>query len=108
MTALVRRCRPVRQSHRDRTRGTRRMTHQPEPPVTLPAMKGFRPIVTPTLRPYPSPLPLPPPTHKADNRSRTILVAAVRELLRRGMASAALRARDPGASRPSRLGLYGS
>ena len=40
----------------------------PAGPVRLLAMRGFRPLVTPTLRPYPSPLPLPLPTHRADNR----------------------------------------
>ena len=55
MTALVRRCRPVRQSRRARIPGIRRMTHHPEPAVRLPAMRGFRLIVTPTLRPCLSP-----------------------------------------------------
>jgi hypothetical protein len=68
MTALVRRCRPVQQSPPAQIRRTRRMTHQPEPAVRLPAMRGFRPIVTPTLRPYPSALPLPLQTRRADNR----------------------------------------
>jgi hypothetical protein len=68
MTALVRRCRPVRQSRRVRIRGTRRMIHQPELAVRLPAMRGFLTIVTPTLRPYRFLLLLPLPTHRADNR----------------------------------------
>ena len=62
----ARRCRPVRQSPPAQIRGTRRKTHQPEPAVRLPAMRGFRPIGTPTLRPYPSALPLPLPTRRAD------------------------------------------
>ena len=59
---------PVQLSRPARIRGTRRMTHQPEPAVRLPAKRGFRPIVTPALRLYPSSLPLPLPTHRGDNR----------------------------------------
>ena len=75
MTPPVRPSPPVRQSRPDRIRGTRRMTRLLELAVRRPAMRDFRPTVTPTL-----PVPTANPKRLTSTANRLILAPDERSL----------------------------